>query len=160
MNPFSIEFVKHEQPDIMVPQEVSPQLGEQFDALHALYPYRYGGQPKIGYPSNQLILSKQRLCGMSVFRSSDGQHLIRGIWQPKPGIDVALLTAHLPSPRDERLWHRRNSMIQTIEYFSARSAVANTLVIGDFNLSSNTARYQRIFLSFHRFRSILAPDAV
>ncbi|SHO59016.1 endonuclease/exonuclease/phosphatase family protein [Vibrio quintilis] len=143
-----IEFVRASLPDLMVLQEVTPQHGTLLRSLSDLYPYRYGGQPKIGYPSNQLILSRQVLYGMSVYRTNDDQKLIRGFWQPAPGVDIALFTAHPPSPRDQQLWHRRNLMFQTLSYLTGFVPVDNSLVIGDFNLSSDTQRYQQLFPEF------------
>ncbi|WP_261887392.1 endonuclease/exonuclease/phosphatase family protein [Vibrio aerogenes] len=143
-----IQFVKKERPDLIVLQEMTPRHGAALQGLHELYPYRYGGQPKVGYPSNQFILSRQPLYGMSVFRTDDDQSLIRGFWQPTPDVDIALFTAHPPSPRGQQLWHRRNLMFQTVTFLTGFVPVENTLVIGDFNLSSDSARYQQLFPGF------------
>lgn len=140
-----IEYLKQERPDLIVMQEVSPEHGEQFDVLFKLYPYRFGGQPKVGYPSNQLILSRELLYGLNLYEAPYGGKLIRGVWQPRIGLDIATYFAHPPSPRTEILWYQRNSMIATIQEFAARSATKHNLIMGDFNLSSTTPRYASLF---------------
>ncbi|MEZ8966688.1 endonuclease/exonuclease/phosphatase family protein [Vibrio breoganii] len=142
------DFLERTQPDLVVMQEVSPEHGQAFAHLSNLYPHRYGGQPKVGYPSNQLILSRHLLYGMSVFRTPDGQNIIRGIWQPRVGVDIGLLAAHPPSPRTKALWYRRDALIRTAEYLANSSAVERNMVIGDFNLSSSSPSYKNAFVGY------------
>ncbi len=143
-----VEYLEKAKPDLVVMQEVSPEHGQAFAHLSNLYPHRYGGQPKVGYPSNQLILSRHLLYGMSVFRTPDGQNIIRGIWQPRVGIDIGLLAAHPPSPRNKALWYRRDALIRTVEYLANSSAVDKNMVIGDFNLSASSPSYKNAFTGY------------
>ncbi|GEA50231.1 endonuclease [Vibrio inusitatus NBRC 102082] len=143
-----IDYLESTEPDLVVMQEVSPEHGQAFSYLSTLYPHRYGGQPKVGYPSNQLILSRHLLYGMSVFRTPDGQNIIRGIWQPRIGTDIGLIAAHPPSPRSKALWYRRDALIRTAEYLVTSSAVDTNIVIGDFNLSASSPSYKDIFIGY------------
>ncbi|WP_244950651.1 endonuclease/exonuclease/phosphatase family protein [Vibrio superstes] len=143
-----VEYIETTRPDLVVMQEVSPQHGQFFDRLFKLFPYRYGGQAKIGYPSNQLILSRQTLYGMSVYRTPDGQNIISGVWQPRQGIDVGILAAHPPSPRNKTLWYRRDALIRTVEHLAASSATPRNMVIGDFNLSASNHAYKARFSEY------------
>lgn len=143
--PQFVEFLRKEQPDLVVMQEVSPEHARQFAQLNDIYPYRIGGQAKVGYPSNQFILSKEMLYGLNIYEAPYGGKLIRGIWQPRPRVHISTYFAHPPSPRDKQLWHHRNSMIATIQEFVARSATQSSLIAGDFNLSATTPRYRKLF---------------
>ena len=145
---YFVDYLAKEKPNLVVMQEVAPKHGDLFYVLEGIYPYRYGGQSKVGYPSNQLILSQGPLYGLTVYRTPDGQNVIQGIWQPKPDVNIGLLAAHPPSPRNKALWYRRDALIRTIEYFSTRSTVNKNLIVGDFNLSANTPHFATLFPGF------------
>lgn len=145
-----IEYVRTQPIDLVVLQEVSPEHGEQFRVLDNVYPYQYGGQSKIGYPSGQMVLSKSLLYGMNVHNSAYGHKLIQGIWQPKFNTDIALYVGHPPSPRSESLWLARNSTIGALEALVSSSALNTTLVVGDFNLSSQSQRYKEMLVGYEQ----------
>jgi len=150
-NPDLTEFIRYirSQPvDLVVLQEVSPAHGEQFRVLDREFPFQFGGQRNIGYPSSQMILSKEMLYGMQVHNTPDGHKIIRGVWQPKSGLDIDLFVAHPPSPRSERLWQERNVLIQAISDLTSYSALPITLVVGDFNLSAASERFGQLFPGF------------
>ncbi len=134
--------------DLVVMQEVSPQLGEQLRMLDDIYPFRYGGQEGIGYPSSQLILSRHPLSGFSVFHTPDAQNVISGEWQVTKDRSIHLVTAHPPSPRNQALWYRRNALIRTIESIVVQYPFPDTLIVGDFNISSKSAQFTRLFSDF------------
>ncbi|MDN3685681.1 hypothetical protein QW180_27310 [Vibrio sinaloensis] len=52
---------------MVVLQEVAPEVGERLKTLSDVYPFQYGGQTGVGYPSSQMILSQTELTNMSVF---------------------------------------------------------------------------------------------
>ncbi|MCK6263487.1 endonuclease/exonuclease/phosphatase family protein [Vibrio sp. ZSDE26] len=137
--------------DLVIMQEVSPEMGEMFYMLDDIFPYRYGGQPAIGYPSSQLILSKYPLHGFSVFHTPDAQNVISGEWQVTPENTIHLITAHPPSPRNKQLWYRRDALIRTIEAMVETYPYPDTLIVGDFNLSANSLLFNRIFSEFQTY---------
>ncbi|MGF1695184.1 endonuclease/exonuclease/phosphatase family protein [Vibrio kyushuensis] len=147
VNAFINEIIRNPA-DLVVLQEVSPEQGERFYMLDDIYPYRYGGQEGVGYPSSQLILSRQRLSGFSIFHTPDSQNIISGEWQVTPEQSIHLITAHPPSPRNKALWYRRDALIKTIESIVDQYPYPETLIVGDFNLSSQSHLFTTIFQEF------------
>ncbi|MEZ9233456.1 endonuclease/exonuclease/phosphatase family protein [Vibrio amylolyticus] len=147
INSFINELIRSPA-DLVVMQEVSPELGEKLYSIDDIYPFRYGGQEGVGYPSSQLILSRQPLTGLSVFHTPDAQNIISGEWQVTQNHSIHLITAHPPSPRDQSLWYRRNALIRTIESMTTRYPFPDTLIVGDFNLSSKSELFTQLFSDF------------
>lgn len=145
INQFINYLLKHPA-DLVVMQELSPQVGEKLHLLDDIYPFYYGGQRGVGYPSNQMILSRYPLEPVSIYHTPDGQEVIRAIWQ----VDnpITLMTAHPPSPRTEPLWQRRNALIRTIETLTDLYPTPEMIVIGDFNLSASSPRFDGLFSRF------------
>ncbi|MFN1650223.1 endonuclease/exonuclease/phosphatase family protein [Vibrio rotiferianus] len=145
INQFINYLLKHPA-DLVVMQELSPQVGEKLHLLDDIYPFYYGGQRGIGYPSNQMILSRYPLEPVSIYHTPDGQEVIRATWQ----VDnpITLMTAHPPSPRTEPLWQRRNALIRTIETLTDLYPTSEMIVIGDFNLSAASPRFSKLFSRF------------
>ncbi len=83
-----IDFVRERRPDILVLQEVSPQHGEQLKLLKDIYPYQYGGQRRVGYPSGQMILSHSPLYGKNTSTSISGHNIIQVVWRASSEQDV------------------------------------------------------------------------
>ncbi|OEF09841.1 endonuclease/exonuclease/phosphatase family protein [Vibrio genomosp. F10] len=147
VNAFMNYLIQHPA-DLVVLQEVSPEQGERFYTLDDIYPYRYGGQPAVGYPSSQLILSQHPLKAVTVFHTPDAQNIIHGEWQLTPTQSIQIVTAHPTSPRSKELWYRRNALIRTIETVVEQYPSPDTLVIGDFNLSSKAPLFNEILPGF------------
>ncbi|MGR2668198.1 endonuclease/exonuclease/phosphatase family protein [Vibrio campbellii] len=145
INQFINYLLKHPA-DLVVMQELSPQVGEKLHLLNDIYPFYYGGQRGVGYPSNQMILSRYPLEPVSIYHTPDGQEVIRATWQ----VDnpITLMTAHPPSPRTEPLWQRRNALIRTIETLTELYPTSEMIVIGDFNLSAASPRFSKLFSRF------------
>ncbi|MFN1580295.1 endonuclease/exonuclease/phosphatase family protein [Vibrio rotiferianus] len=145
INQFINYLLKHPA-DLVVMQELSPQVGEKLHLLDDIYPFYYGGQRGVGYPSNQMILSRYPLEPVSIYHTPDGQEVIRATWQ----VDnpITLMTAHPPSPRTEPLWQRRNALIRTIETLTELYPTSEMIVIGDFNLSAASPRFNKLFSRF------------
>ncbi|EJL6791123.1 endonuclease/exonuclease/phosphatase family protein [Vibrio alginolyticus] len=145
INQFINYLLKHPA-DLVVMQELSPQVGEKLHLLDDIYPFYYGGQRGVGYPSNQMILSRYPLEPVSIYHTPDGQEVIRATWQ----VDnpITLMTAHPPSPRTEPLWQRRNALIRTIETLTDLYPTPEMIVIGDFNLSASSPRFNGLFSRF------------
>ncbi|EOX3896567.1 endonuclease/exonuclease/phosphatase family protein [Vibrio alginolyticus] len=145
INQFINYLLKHPA-DLVVMQELSPQVGEKLHLLDDIYPFYYGGQRGVGYPSNQMILSRYPLEPVSIYHTPDGQEVIRATWQ----VDnpITLMTAHPPSPRTEPLWQRRNALIRTIETPTDLYPTPEMIVIGDFNLSAASPRFNGLFSRF------------
>jgi len=144
----TLSYLHNSTFDLVVLQEVSPSVGERLKVLSDIYPYQYGGQEGVGFPSGQMILSRSELRNMSVFYSPDQQAIIRGVWRPTKQQAFVLITAHPPSPRSKALWHRRNTLIHTIETLIAQYPSDETIIIGDFNLSAVSLRFANLFPSF------------
>ncbi|WP_394150993.1 endonuclease/exonuclease/phosphatase family protein [Vibrio maritimus] len=138
-----ITYVREAKPDLVVLQEVTPKHGEQLTSLNNLYPYRFGGQRRIGYPNGLMIMSRSPLYGMNVRTSAAGHSMVNVIWQTRYQRDVFVVAAHPPSPRSEVLWLERNALIQDIGSFVERSPLTFNLVLGDFNLASTTRRFDQ-----------------
>nr|WP_250210345.1 endonuclease/exonuclease/phosphatase family protein [Vibrio campbellii] len=141
-----INYLLKRPADLVVMQELSPQVGEKLHLLDDIYPFYYGGQRGVGYPSNQMILSRYPLEPVSIYHTPDGQEVIRATWQ----VDnpITLMTAHPPSPRTEPLWQRRNALIRTIETLTELYPTPEMIVIGDFNLSAASPRFSKLFSRF------------
>ncbi|RTZ17500.1 endonuclease/exonuclease/phosphatase family protein [Vibrio aquaticus] len=143
-----INYLISQPKDLVVLQEVAPEIGEKLKKLDDIYPYYYGGQEGIGYPSSQMILSRSPLTDMSVYLTPDEQAIIRGTWHPNRHLALTLVAAHPPSPRTKALWYRRNAIIRTIESLNKLYPSDEMLVVGDFNLSSVSLRFGQMFSSF------------
>lgn len=134
--------------DLVVLQEVAPEIGEKLKMLDDVYPYYYGGQEGVGYPSSQMILSRAPLKDVSVYMTPDQQAIIRGVWLPNKHSAMTFIAAHPPSPRSKELWYRRNALIRTIESIIGLYPSDEILVVGDFNLSAVSLRFGKILPSF------------
>ncbi len=145
INQFINYLLKHPA-DLVVMQELSPQVGEKLHLLDDIYPFYYGGQRGVGYPSNQMILSRYPLEPVSIYHTPDGQEVVRAKWQVDS--PITLMTAHPPSPRTEPLWQRRNALIRTIETLTDLYPTPEMIVIGDFNLSAASPRFNKLFYGF------------
>ena len=145
INQFINYLLKHPA-DLVVMQELSPQVGEKLHLLDDIYPFYYGGQRGVGYPSNQMILSRYPLEPVSIYHTPDGQEVVRATWQVDS--PITLMTAHPPSPRTEPLWQRRNALIRTIETLTDLYPTPEMIVIGDFNLSAASPRFNKLFYRF------------
>ncbi|WP_394126357.1 endonuclease/exonuclease/phosphatase family protein [Vibrio hepatarius] len=143
-----ISYLMSAPKDLVVLQEVAPEVGEKLQSLTDIYPYYYGGQEGVGYPSSQMILSRSPLTNMSVYMTPDQQAIIRGTWHPNKHIAMTLVAAHPPSPRTKPLWYRRNALIRTIESLNEIYPDEEVLVVGDFNLSSVSLRFGTLFPSY------------
>ncbi|MDA0150229.1 endonuclease/exonuclease/phosphatase family protein [Vibrio sp. LaRot3] len=143
-----ITYLIQNPADLVVLQEVSPSVGERLQTLTDIYPYYYGGQPGVGYPSSQMILSRFPLEQASVYTTPDQQHVIFSTWQAGKQSPLLLVSAHPVSPRSEELWHRRNAILATIESLLDQYESREVLVVGDFNLSARSLRFMRLFSGF------------
>ena len=143
-----LSFLHKQELDLVVLQEIAPEVGERLQTLSDVYPFQYGGQSGVGYPSSQMILSKTELKNMSIFMTPDHQAVIKGDWRPNKHQTFSLITAHPPSPRSNALWHRRNALIRTIESLTVEYPSDEVLIVGDFNLSSVSLRYSTLFPQF------------
>ncbi|WP_440889390.1 endonuclease/exonuclease/phosphatase family protein [Vibrio sp. WZ-1] len=141
-----INYLLRHPADLVVMQELSPQVGQKLHLLDDVYPFYYGGQRGVGYPSNQMILSRYPLEDVSIYHTPDGQEVIRAVWQVDE--PITLMTAHPPSPRTEPLWQRRNALIRTIETLTDLYPTPEMIVIGDFNLSATSPRFSKLFSRF------------
>ncbi|MCG9596088.1 endonuclease/exonuclease/phosphatase family protein [Vibrio sp. Isolate25] len=145
-----INYLLTKPADLIVMQEVAPEVGDKLQMLNDIYPYFYGGQEGVGYPSSQMILSVSPLKNMSVFMTPDEQNIIRGTWYPNRQGAITLIVAHPPSPRTKTLWYRRNALIQTIESLLEVYPSDEVMVVGDFNLSSTSLRFAKMFPTFQK----------
>ena len=134
--------------DLVIMQELSPSVGDKLHLLDDLYPFYYGGQHHVGYPSNQMILSKYPLEPVTIYHTPDGQEVIRATWQVEEGEAITLMSAHPPSPRNERLWQRRNALIRTIEMLAEVYPSDEMMVVGDFNISAASPSFSGLFEEF------------
>lgn len=140
---------------LLVFQETTPEHGSFLkESLRTQYPYQFGGQPRVGYPSGQLVLSQYPLFNMKTIATQAGHQIIHGIWHPPTHDPIELYTAHPPSPRNAQLWAERNTLLKTLndlveDYIDTDNASPAQLIVGDFNLSSTSERYQTLFGGFN-----------
>ncbi|MDN3611934.1 endonuclease/exonuclease/phosphatase family protein [Vibrio ostreicida] len=153
-----INYLISQPADLIVLQEVLPEISKKLHGLSNIYPYIYNGQEDVGYPSSQMILSVSPLKNMSVFVTPDEQHIIRGTWSPNKQAAVTLIVAHPPSPRTEVLWYRRNAVIRTVESLIDLYPSDEVLVVGDFNLSSVSLRFAKVLPTFQKAPVASWPD--
>nr|WP_217906449.1 endonuclease/exonuclease/phosphatase family protein [Vibrio sp. JPW-9-11-11] len=146
--------------DLVVLQEVAPEVGEKLHSLDDHYPYYFGGQEGVGYPASQMILSRYPLKAISVYMTPDQQAIIRGVWYPNTQKAIDFIAAHPPSPRTKALWYRRNALIRTIESLIEIYPSKELLVVGDFNLSSVSLRFGKILPSFQTAPVASWPNVV
>lgn len=142
-----LDYLTKNDIDLVVLQETAPWHGDRFMELIDDYPYQFGGTPGLGYPSGQMIISKQPL-NLRAQNTPAGHYMISGIWQSSEHRPVSLYTAHPPSPRTKQLWHERNALIGSLERLADYSPYADTLIIGDFNLSANTPRFKQAYKEY------------
>lgn len=146
LSPF-LDYLGKNDIDLVVLQETAPWHGDKLMALIDEYPYQFGGKPKIGYPSGQMIISKQPI-NLRTHNTPAGHYMISGVWQSSESRPISLYTAHPPSPRSEQLWHERNALISSLERLANYSPYPDTLIIGDFNLSANTSRFEHTYQDY------------
>jgi endonuclease/exonuclease/phosphatase (EEP) superfamily protein YafD len=141
-----INYVIQHPIDLIVLQEVAPPVGEKLKLLNDLYPYQYGGQPKVGYPSGQMILSRTPLVSANLIATSPrGDYIIKVDWVSPSGLPLHLMTAHPPSPRTQNLWKRRNQLLQRMTIESESYLNSDLLIVGDFNLSAISPRFKSLW---------------
>lgn len=145
-----INYLQTKPSDLIVIQDVTSEVNEKLQTLNQIYPYVYGGLNGVGQPSNQMILSVSPLKNMSLFMTPDGQNIIRGTWYPDRQGSITLIVAHPPSPKTKELWHRRNALIRTIESLVEIYPNDEVLIVGDFNLSSTSLRFAKMFPTFQK----------
>ncbi len=145
LTPF-VNYLKENYIDLVVLQEVSTAHGKHFKALIDEYPHQFGGG-SVGYAGDQMVLSKQPL-NVRAQQTPEGDYMVTGIWQSREQLPVSLYTAHPPSPRSEQLWHERNALINSLEHLAGYAPYSDTLILGDFNLSSNTQRFKQSFTEY------------
>ncbi|CED57722.1 putative nuclease [Aliivibrio wodanis] len=146
LTPF-LDYLKDNDIDLVVLQETAPWHGDRLMELIDEYPYQFGGTPGLGYPSGQMVISKQPL-NLRAQNTPAGHYMISGIWQNSEHRPVSLYTAHPPSPRTKQLWHERNALIGSLERLADYSPYTDTLIIGDFNLSANTQRFKHAYKEY------------
>ena len=143
-----LNLLLQEQADLVVLQEVAPALEDKLSTLDDIYPYIYGGKTHAKVPSSQFILSKEVILHFSVKPFTEKNKILQGDWQIAPQTSLRLIATHLPSPRNSTLWEERNAMLTHVETLANESDMANTIVLGDFNLSSMNARFRSHFEGF------------
>ncbi|WP_026469786.1 endonuclease/exonuclease/phosphatase family protein [Aliivibrio logei] len=143
LSPF-LTYLTENDIDLVILQETSPWHGDRFMEITDNYPYQFGGSPGLGYPSGQMIISKQPI-NLRAQNTPAGHFMISGVWQSSEKRPISLYTAHPPSPRTKQLWYERNALIESLERLADYSPYSDTLIIGDFNLSSNTKRFVHTF---------------
>ena len=153
-----IDYLHSEPADLVVMQEVSPMHRKNLSSLAELYPYQFKGMNGMNTASDQMILSRTPLLSMSIYPAPDTEKIIMGLWQISDDKQISLITAHLPSPRNAVRWQRRNTAISFIEQLVKNHSSEDMLIIGDFNLSSASLRYRRIFSDFTHFPVVSWPN--
>ena len=155
-----INYLMQNPADLVIMQELSPNVGDKLHSLDDLYPFYFGGQQNLGYPSNQMILSKYPLEPVTIYHTPDGQEVVRALWQVNEGEAITLMTAHPPSPRNENLWQRRNALIRTIEMLTERYPSEEMLVVGDFNISAASPGFSELFEHFQSMPVATWPTSI
>ncbi|KEY90286.1 hypothetical protein CF66_3006 [Candidatus Photodesmus katoptron] len=145
--------------DLVVLQEVGLKQREELILLSDIYPFQYGTEPSIRIPVvSQMILSKSPLLDMSFFHTHDGWDIVNGLWHSSSEEIIRFFSVHLPSPRTKSLWSRRNMLLSTMEYIVNQYQLDDILIVGDFNLSSNSARFYSLFSKFQTEPVVTWPN--
>jgi len=136
-------FLTESQYDLVVLQEISPLSREALiDSLSPFYPYFVSGiSPTRHLTTDQLILSKYRFTDTRYHQQGLTSHVIQMQWhvQHKP---IHLFTLHPPSPRTQELWKKRNLSLYQLMNQVKLLGNETVLLVGDFNLSSYSARME------------------
>lgn len=146
-----IHYLKTQPADLVIVQEVSPYNKGQLKTLSYLYPHFYDGHLSTDHRLDQVILSLHPLENMSVFLTQDEQPIVQGIWQIDEHRQMRLIVANPVFPSTQAQWHKRNAILLTIESMVNHFSDDEVLIIGDFNLSSNSIRFDNLLPEFQTF---------
>jgi len=139
-----IEFVKDEQPDILVLQEVNKRWVDKLTVLFELYPYR-------------LIEPRSDNFGIAVFSKIDTvkQELVYLGGVKLPSIEstfsvndkiFSLITTHPVPPISQDYYQFRNTQLATVAKRMSKIDTAKVL-IGDLNITTWSSDYQLLELN-------------
>jgi len=142
-----INYLLRHPADLVIIQEVSQQAGDKLRSLDDIYPFYYKGHHGVGYSSNQMILSRYPVDPISTYHILGSDMIIRALWRVD-GEVITLIIAHAPSPRTEVLWEKRNALIRNIEVYTELYPASEMIIVGDFNLSAASPRYNKLFPRF------------
>lgn len=123
--------------DLLVLQEVSDKQHHNIKQLTRYYPYSFGLSSREATPSGLAIFSRWLITEKHLhdFDYKSGQLLEIIIQAPGSIVPIQVYALHPSSPRNEKLWKRRNKTLVTTAEQVTRSPFINKIIIGDFNSS-------------------------
>lgn len=146
-----LEYLNDEEYHLIALQGVSQQAKQYIiGKLSPNYPnFITGENPEVEAYSDQLVFSPFSFSGIKYYKTDHSALLISSNWHPDEEV-VNLYTLHPPSPRNEKLWLKRNKTLyqlkQALNYAKQEALlVRGTIVIGDLNLSKHSDRLTSIF---------------
>ncbi len=127
--------------DLVVLQEISPLARKELiNQLSPIYPYFVTGISLAEHiATDQLILSQHPFTKEKYFKHQNNSHLIQMKWH-YTNETIHLFTLHPPSPRTKELWKKRNNTLYQLASQIKLLKSESILIVGDFNLSSFSAR--------------------
>jgi hypothetical protein len=146
-----IEHLVAGQYHLITLQGVSHRSRQQIiDKLSPYYPYFIRGESREHQHvyTDQLIFSSYAFSNIKYFNNNSSSSLISSQWQ-LPYSEINLHTLHPPSPRNEKLWQKRNKTLYQLKHALntspvKSSSIKNLLVIGDLNLSKHSSRIKML----------------
>ena len=146
-----LEYLNDEEYHLIALQGVSQQAKQYIiEKLSPNYPnFITGENRQVEAYSDQLVFSPFSFSGIKYYKTDHSVLLISSIWHPGEEV-FNLYTLHPPSPRNEKLWLKRNKTLyqlkQALNYAKQEALpVRETIVLGDLNLSKHSSRLTRLF---------------
>ena len=122
------------KPDIVVLQEVSPEVVAKLTTLKKSYPHSFLA-PKEG-AFGMAIFSRIPLSGKRVkFTGSWNEYAELRFTMPRPALSFTLTELHTMPPVGEAAWQQRNNELKEITIVVNRQPESGRIMIGDLNIT-------------------------
>jgi len=146
-----LEYLNDEEYHLIALQGVSQQAKQHIiEKLSPNYPNFITGESReVDVYSDQLVFSPFSFSGIKYYKTDHSALLISSTWHlGEEAVD--LYTLHPPSPRNEKLWLKRNKVLyqlkQALNYAKQEAQPERgAIIIGDLNLSKHSSRLTGIF---------------
>lgn len=141
----TVKLVYKTEPDFIVLQEVTKEIGiRAYNQFKEKYPYVVGIEPKEGFPSQQLFMSKYPILNVKIKEFSKRKYrFIEAIIKIK-NKEILFYVMHPPSPKNKRDWGFRNMLLEEANNTLISQHRAFVL-IGDLNISQSSNSFRHIF---------------
>ncbi len=147
-NQKSDEIVKylsnnHETFDLIVLQEVVPELKAKLLTLKKLYPYNTSDNSNKKHGIT--MLSKIPIASSSSHPlGSSRRHYLVANFKTKAGTSFAVFGIHTTSPKKRYRWQRRNNEMEFLAKVARDFPRENKILIGDFNTTPYSYHFKKL----------------